>query len=507
MKRWPCLLLLLFLLAPAQAAGQVTVKAHNISYELGDGEALIKETIVFENPHGSGTHTYDGTIILERGRIWDVHISGVNGWVNNRTLPVTIVLDFSKTPIYSTGLQNTRTVTLTYATGDLSGTFSMDGRGKGNLFTGNILLPLPEDVDPGDTYMKIRALRGYQFGEIRPPAEVSEQGEISYFMSADDRKVYKGFIVRIEYADFRDAAFFNLDVIRRRLDDAKARAEEARSTILNAKAYKANTTVAEERLNSSLAFINLSESYMAQAESLLEEKEFYQAFLSTNASAELAKRAIRTASEAEREASLQLQKAINEKIEQLENITAATPTPAPAPPEKKEVEHPKNRTPATPAATTPPETVEEPSAGGAGRALILVLALIIIAAAAAVAARKGKKRGRRLAAVKDFRSISDLKRKSYSGFEEKLSDVKKETTIAGEIRRLTREKEKYLLGLENLDKKKLAGEMGEAVYKKEKARFEDHIKELERQIEALEKELPKKGGLDEKDSSDRPGSG
>ncbi len=120
---------------------------------------------------------------------------------------------------------------------------------------------------------------------------------------------------------------------------------------------------------------------------------------------------------------------------------------------------------------------------------MVIVAIIIIL-------NRGGRNKDRQAAVKDFRAISDLKRKSYKDFEEKLEDVKKETDTAGELRSLSAEKKKYELGVENLNKKKLSGEIDERIYKSERSRYEAEIRKLEKKIEILEEELPKKGGFD-----------
>jgi hypothetical protein len=500
-------LFLLFLLVNLTLPGvnaQVSITSHNITYELGEGEVIVKESIIFENPLKSTIHTFDETVTLLRGNAENILISGVEGYVNNMTSSTIIYLDFSKSPIYSTATKNTKTVSLTYTTKDFTSEFLIDSGRIVNVFSGNVLLPLAEDIGVADTHIKIKAGKDYQLGVVLPQAEVKEHREVSYFMAGADREIYTGFIVEIQYANFKDEALLNVDIIERRLDDAKRKAEDAESAILNAGAYNANTSKAQDELNSSLIFINESETYLTLAETLLEQRDFYQAYLYTNASVHLAQNAIKTASSAQKEANLQLQTSINKKISQLENLTATTSPSPTLPPPKKEIT--ETRAPPTLTITPPPEGEIEPISEGKSTRMVMgaaILIFLVVLAVLALPSKRRRQKKERLAEVRDFRSISDLKRKSYKDFEEKMVDVKKETTIAGEIRQLSKEREKYDLGVENLKKKRLAGEIDENLYKAEKTKFENHIKKLDKKISTLEKELPpKKGGLDGKDISD-----
>ncbi|MFV2041583.1 MAG: hypothetical protein ACC644_06300, partial [Candidatus Hydrothermarchaeales archaeon] len=152
----------------------------------------------------------------------------------------------------------------------------------------------------------------------------------------------------------------------------------------------------------------------------------------------------------------------------------------------------------------PPAETQQTSDTGISLTLIGLMALIllIIGATVAVSARRRRPKPKH-AAVNDFRSISDLKKKSYKDFEEKVVDVKKETNIAGEIRKLSADKKKFELGVENLNKKQFSGEINESTYKTERSRYESEIRKLEKKIKSLEAQLPIKGGFDGQSSSDK----
>jgi len=512
MRKLLLLLLPLMIAASAPfATAQGEIKVHNITYELVEGEAMVREVLLFVNPSDSKVHTFDPDIALARGHFSDASVTGVPATVNNRSDPNIIILHFSKSPIFRTSPVNSRTVVLTYRTSDHSSQELLDGKVMLQVFSGNVLPPLPSSLLNGETNIKLRLGEGFEFRRVLPEPQVADD-ELLYTVPVEKRRVLPAFNVIAEYGDFKRYAEENLEAIAREREEARRRAQDAELTIYNAEVYEANLTRARALLNSSKLLMNQSLALISRATQLLEQGERYQAYLLSNASLALIIGAREKAVEAGREANERLKDALARKIGELKNLTRAnlsTPpsiTPEPSPTPKPELRETVNRTPPTPTATAPPPTTEVVEAGGRlrGLALIILLAgVFFIALYYALAQRERKVR--RLAAVGDFRSISDLKRKSYRDFEEKLVDVKKETTIAGEIRRLTREREKYALGVENIKKKLLAGEIEEEVYRKEKKRFEEHIEGLDKKIAELEKKLPKKGELYGKSGSDRPG--
>jgi hypothetical protein len=499
--------LVIFLTLPVVNA-QVLVSSHNITYELREGEVLIQEDILFVNPLLSEVHTFDEDIVLLREGPMDLSISGVPSHIDNETSPNKITLQFSKSPIFRPPTINFRLVTLTYKTPDFTSETDLDEDMRVNVFSGNTLLSLPSAKEVGETLIKIKPAQNLQLGLILPETDVRDRG-VTYFMSGDDRKIYTAFIVEIQYAKFKDKARSNIEVIKENLDNSKSRVEDVKSSILNAKVYDANTTNAQEDLDASVALIEEAQNHLALTEAFFEYGEFYSAYLLSNTSVHLSERAIEVAIEAGREANLQHRIALNDLIAQLENVTATPPqttVPEKEVDEKEILETPPPTNLTVP--PSPPPLISEPvEREGFPKAVALIFLIVFIAVVGYLLLSKNRKRKDRQAAVKDFRAIADLKRKSYKGFEEKVVDVKKETNIAGEIRKLGQEKKKFQLGVENLNKKRVAGEIDEKVYQTEKSKYEGIIKKLNKKITALEKELPKKGGSDEKGSSDRPKKG
>lgn len=121
-------------------------------------------------------------------------------------------------------------------------------------------------------------------------------------------------------------------------------------------------------------------------------------------------------------------------------------------------------------------------------ALLLIFAVFAASEAYRVFAPRGQ---RRRGTLKDYRAITDLRRKTFNGFERKVERVKRGVDIAAEMRSLRKRKEKLELGIDNLRKKLASGEISEELHAVEKARFEAEIEEIERRLEELEKQLRK----------------
>jgi hypothetical protein len=315
------LILLVVFLAMPSVNAQIEVSSHDISYELLEGRVLVKESILFVNPEKSEVHTFDDEIALLRGSPTDMVITGVQGRINDEVTPNIVYLDFSKSPIFRTAAQNSREVTLTYSTKEFTIDGLLDGEDRFYSFIGNILPPLPSDLELGDTHMLIKPGDGFQISKVVPEAEIKE-GEVSYFMSADDRKIYSAF--NVEYARFKDLANSNIESIKKRLEMAEERAEDTRSAILDSNVYDANTSKAEADLNKSLGLIDESKLNLAFADVFVQSGNYFDAYSLSKTSANMAEAAIQAATDAKREANLQLTIAWNEKFSQLENRTSAT---------------------------------------------------------------------------------------------------------------------------------------------------------------------------------------
>ncbi len=457
------------------------------------------------NPENSTIHTFDETVAFLRGNARNFKISGVPGRINNESTPNVIYLDFSKDLIFSTAAQNSRVVTFTYSTADQITDAVLDGDKTAYILLGNVLPSLPPLYGGAKTHINIRAGEGLQFGTILPQTEVKDN-VVSYYMSKEERRVLPAFNVEIHFARYRDYALSNKEFVKNTLSEAQRKAGDAEAAIQNAEVYEANTTLAISTLRNYSILAIGSNELLKEADALLSKGESYQAYILTNVSAEAADLALKAATNAEKEANLRLKNALNEKIFELKNLTA-TPSPTTTLPVTRAPEQPTTTITSTTTTLTLPEEPESPPEPA--RSVLrfaTVLLFILIVFTTVVLFRRKEGAAKKQAGVKDFRSIADLKRKSYKDFEEKVVDVKKETTIAGQIRSLSMEKKKYELGLENLEKKKVAGELDDNMFKTEIERFKTRINELEEQITSLESEL-KKGGSNGKSNPVRPKKG
>lgn len=501
----------LFLLPGVSA--QAVVSSHNVSFELLEGQVYVVEALVFVNPRKSDVHTFDDDQIFIRRSASEITVSGVPSIVGEDADSDRITLQFSKSPIFRSAASNTKTVTITYFTKGFTSEMVLDSGDLTYVFTGNILPPTPAGLELGATNLLVTTGPGLQLGSVLPETELIN-GTASYQISAEERITFPAFNVEIQYAAFEELALANIESAKSTLDKAEEKAKDAESAISNTEVYGANTTNAELDLVLARSLINESQGYITVSQVLLKGGETYNAYRFTNTSVNLAGAALQKASDSLREANFQFQRTLNEKISQLENMTSTTePSPTETAPPMQTLEP-------TPTVTTVPETTALPpgltlprappaetqqtSDTGISLTLIGLMALIllIIGATVAVSARRRRPKPKH-AAVNDFRSISDLKKKSYKDFEEKVVDVKKETNIAGEIRKLSADKKKFELGVENLNKKQFSGEINESTYKTERSRYESEIRKLEKKIKSLEAQLPTKGGFDGQSSSDK----
>ncbi len=502
---------LLFLLPGVFA--QAIISSHNVSFELIEGQVNVVETIVFENPEKSDVHTFDDDQVFIRRGANEMAVSGVPSIIGEGADSDRITLQFSKSPIFRSAASNTKTVTLTYLTKSFTSEMVLDRGDLTYVFTGNILPPTPAGLEPGATNLLVSTGPGLQLGPVLPETEIVG-GTASYQISSEERSTFSAFNVEIQYAAFEELALANIESAKSTLDKAEEKEKDAESAILNTEVYGANTSKAEADLAEARSLINESQGYITVSQVLLKNGEYYNAYRLTNTSVNLAGVAFQKASDSVREANFQLQRTLNEKISLLENMTSTTePSPTGTSPPAETLEPTPPVTPmpdptALPPGLTlpiaPPAETQQTSDTGLSLTLIGVMAmiLIIIGATVAVSGRRRRPKPKHVA-VNDFRSISDLKSKSYKDFEEKVVDVKKETNIAGEIRKLSADKKKYELGVENLNKKQLSSEINDSTYKTERRRYESEIKKLEKKIKSLEKELPSKGGFDGPSSSDK----
>ncbi|HDY74138.1 MAG TPA: hypothetical protein ENH51_03375, partial [Euryarchaeota archaeon] len=125
----------LFLLPGVSA--QAVVSSHNISFELREGYVNVVETLVFLNPVKSDVHTFsvDQTLIRRGAR--EIEVTGMPSSVGADSDAITLL--FSKSPIFRTAIENSKTVVISYKTDVLTSEQILDHGERTYLFTGSIL--------------------------------------------------------------------------------------------------------------------------------------------------------------------------------------------------------------------------------------------------------------------------------------------------------------------------------------------------------------------------------
>jgi exonuclease VII small subunit len=465
MKKALLPLLILLVLPCVHAQEGLLVPQHNLTYYLGEDYIYVEEVIIFENIGRATGNLFRDSLYFVRGDAWDVDVD-VTG----------------ETPRYKVerGEFTTITVDLTFWKGE-SRRVAMSYRRSDILYKGegvNTLSGLALGKYPwivGKTALKFVAPKGYQFGNLTPSAEVVEergQETITYEAKPITVKeltaINEGFPVTIEYANYIELAEGQIKRAEDFVPEGEFHVSDANISIENAKGYDVGLTAAlgayaeaqelleEAKTQLQLARIKNNPNY--------EEYYPYEAYSHALASVKLAKEASRKAAEAKNLANFEIQAALQKEISKIEGSL-----------EEKSRRFEEGMVLLK---------EEKPKRNYYGIVLILILALGLLGALKTIK-RERKRRG----TVEDFTVIGDLKRKTFVDFEKKADTVKKGVEIAREIRALRREREKLDLGMENLRKKKISGEISEKAYKSEKEKLEERIGETATRIYKLEGKL------------------
>ncbi|MFQ6135870.1 MAG: hypothetical protein ACE5PM_01665 [Candidatus Hydrothermarchaeales archaeon] len=477
-----------------QAQGGLYVPEYNITYTLYEDYFLVEEKIVFGNTQG----TFTEPIYLYKGDAANVTVEvgafdeSTKYSVNEKRIPMEITLNMR---IYRGA---TKEITITYTRTDLLNTTD-----NIKVFKGYALGRYPWDILKAT--VKFLAPRDHQFGNITPLTAkriVEGREEISYDLALplDEVFITYGLPVEIEYAKFEDLALAKMEIAKSSLIALESEIESANTSIENADIYGANLTEALELYNRSKQYLDKGESELSSAELAhkSKDKEFYRAYLHAITADKYAKEGSEKATKAQQLANFEVQRTLNEKIAALTSSLTMAPTETPPP--EATTPPPTTSAPTTPPPATPPLTttpprleveVPEEMAKPKLRTPFIALLIILIIAVGVGASIGKRERPRRRGKVKDFRVISDLKRKTFRGFEEKVDKVKRGVDVATEIRRLRSEREKLESDIEDLDKKRALGEIEEEAFEADRKALEEGVEKIDSQLKNLEKELRK----------------
>lgn len=448
------LLLLLLLLPLVHAEPQLSAVEHNITYLLGEEKIVVKESIILKNsPFSVTTPVYyrltpgAENIAVETGGGATYEVDETYGGVifsfrNAYSTRVKIKLSYSYT---TTNLRRS------------DGSYLFEGEALKRAYPWGIRV----------VHLRFVVPPSFSFGEVLPqPAEIGER-ELLYRITYLQPEAYQGFPVRIEYANYAELADRSLSIARAREQETFLAVREANLSILNAYSYEANLSAAEASFSRALEHLQEYFTLRQEAEALLEENS-YLAYKKARAAVEQLELAGIRAREAQSSARLAVQMALERKLGSLEENLSQLGEAR----EERVV------------------VVERQSDSQIYKyaffGLAAIFALFVVSELRRILVPRSY---RRRSSVGDFRVIGDLKRRSFEGFEKKVARVKRGVDIAREIRELRRREEKLRLGIENLRKKLIQGEIGEETYLAEKERFEGEIRDVEGRIAELEREL------------------
>jgi hypothetical protein len=469
--RWWAIILTTFLLVPGvhSAKTGLYVEEHNITYTLGLDSVHVEEVITFGNR--GDPFTFADNIFLQRGDASDIVVKGISASAEENYPGSGNAIKFYL--IIQKG--NKRTVTITYDRSDL---LSREGAVK--RFNGyalgqyqwlvhraNIIFITPE---------------GYSFGPLAPAGQKTRKGNrevVVYPLTAlrNLTEIADGVLVDLRYANYRDMAVEKIATAKDLIEEGEFDLENANLSMENAAQHgnisditliymEGEKLLEDARVKLQLAEINNDPLY----------NNYYDAYTLANQALEAARGASKQAKVVENQANYRVQKALEERVTKINEELSTQSTL---------LNQRLNQTAVS---------VPEPRGGGveADRtfiylALVLVLVVGVVVALTRIQVKSGMplKKG----TVSDYKDIDDLKRKTFEGFEKKVDTVKKGVEVATKIRSLRSEREKVSLGIENLRKKRVSGEVTEEAFREDKAKFETRLEELDSEIIALEEEL------------------
>ncbi len=448
------ILLLALAVVPAGASGLAAVQ-HNLSYYLAGSNISVEEWVLLDNsPFSVKEPLYYPLPPGVYGAV--AHATG-GAQAKVDTAAGAIVFDLSRA--YSKNVELRLRYSYSADVQRADRTYLLEGEALRRSYPWT----------PGRVSIEFLLPPGYYFGRVEPEPQVRGSRHIAYLTDSLDARIYRGFPVRIEYGEYMKLAEEKLSIASALEHEALLAVKAANLSISEARIYNASLTEAEKLLNASLGNLSRYFSLKSTAEIAL-NTDPYTAYTSAVEALSSLKMAGTLARSAQSQANSAVQQALQAQIQSFaRNLSTG---------QKEKVI----------------VRVEPEESGGRNWYMYAFFALLLIFAvfAASEAYRVFAPRGqRKRGTLKDYRAITDLRRKTFNGFERKVERVKKGVDIAAEMRSLRKRKEKLELGIDNLRKKLASGEISEELHAVEKARLEAEIEEIERRLEELEKQLRK----------------
>ncbi|MEE8167689.1 MAG: hypothetical protein V3T58_02310 [Candidatus Hydrothermarchaeales archaeon] len=499
MKKFLIIFLISLALLPGVEA-QLYVSRYNVTYQLGEENYQVVEILKLKN--GGSPFVFPEALEFVRGDASDAEAySSLTGtsFSADYVYPSKVTVDLKKVVILKrmeVGLKYLRKEGL--SSEDKINVFMFSDIGK---------YPWGTIKDCIDHYnecqyeanITIITPDGYYFGNITSPATIQRRGKsesIVYRLSLlrNLTIVPFGFPVRVEYADYRELTLGKIASASALLSQVSFGLKEANSSLENAGIYEANVSRASD------TYVEASQLYEQALEELkaserfvgAPERDYYNSYLHGSAANELAEEAYVKANAVRNLVSFEIQRALEMRVAALganlseqyilrENLTKSLSENLTRLLEMKKEQ----------AEPTQIIRVEVPEEGinYYAIAFFLLLGSIVIYGVANMVLYVRRTERKHRGKVKDFRVIGDLKRKTFKGFEQKVDTVKQEVELAADIRKLKKEREKYVLGIDNVKKKMRMGDITKQSSDSQRKKFEEQVKETDAKIDEIEKQL------------------
>ncbi|GBE54183.1 hypothetical protein BMS3Bbin15_00335 [archaeon BMS3Bbin15] len=310
----------------------------------------------------------------------------------------------------------------------------------------------------------------YDFGSISPQARVFTTGnskaiEYNANIRFNFSTITDGIPVNITYANYRKLAGETITIAKARQSGALFAFKDANSSLENAHSYNLNVSnqillyrEADGELYSYFREINWAENLMSSG-------DYYPAYLHAGKALSLLDDVSIKSRDVSRKVSISVQRTLEREILKVSNMSS------------REKKYELNTT------VTLPGTTSSPEGKSSAASYILIFSVLfgVIVAVYLISKPRPVNVGK-TSRMRDFRVISDLKRKKFSGFDRKVKTVRERAELASEIRKLSKLRGKYESGIENLRKKLALNEIDEE-------QFTNDREELDREIEAIDREI------------------
>ncbi len=463
------ILLFAILLIPGVQAQNIYSEQHNLTYYLNDALVVEEDIKLVLKPFSVKNPLYytlpedSSSIVIEAPK----RVRYTLDFDRN-----IIVFDFSQVPVNSIYLQINYT--------RINSIFEENGEKSYSGLAFRKFLPwVTYNVD-----VKFIIPEGYDFGSVTPASQTIKIGSNKALEYKADLRfnfttLTEGMPVEITYANYRKLAEAKLTVARSRESGVLLAFRDANESLENAMSYNLNLSEelllyreAEEGLYNYFKEVEWAEALMSS-----KYRDYYLAYQHAKKALALLENASIKSREVNRRASLEVQRYLERKILEVSNFTTS-----------REEKKPVNVTPPVTQPPATPQPEETPSGSGVLYILLfpVLLGLLIVIY---IKSRPRPIEVRRTSRVRDFRVISDLKRKKFSGFDKKVEIVKESVDVAAEIRKLSKLRSKYELGIENLKKRLASGEISEIDFKRERDRYDKEIEQIDLKIGILKKRL------------------